>query len=140
VKAYTKIILLAVVLTTTICNAQDFVIIVHPSNKISDINQKLLKKIYLNKKKLWEDGEIIQPLNLPPSNKIRKVFSEGVIKKTVKKVERIYLKKVLSGKSQPPKQVKKESEVVEEVSKNKGAVGYVSSKSVNDKVKVITIN
>jgi len=131
--------LICFMLFPLILQAEEVVVIVNTSNNIENIGKKKLKKIYMGKMKTWKDGEAIKPVDTDIKDPARKIFSKNIMKKKPRAVERLYLKKALSGKSQPPKKIKSYESIIEWVKNNKGAIAYVP-KSVSPKgVKVIKI-
>ena len=113
------------------------VIIVNSDNLISEISKKDLKNIYRMKKRNWAGGSVIQPVNLKIDNEVRKDFSEKILGKKPKEMERYYLKRALSGKGQPPKILETEEDVIKFVSWNKNAIGYVSSADSSVKIVIV---
>jgi len=110
-------------------------VIVNPGNRISEISKKDLKRIYKMRKKKWDEGGgTIMPVNLRESNSVRKEFSKEVMGRSVKKMAAYYLKRALAGKGQPPKTMKTEKDVIDFVSSNTNAIGYVSSAAGSVKV------
>lgn len=109
-------------------------IIVNRKNSISEIKKKDLKNIYMQRKKIWPGGGIVVPVNLQRDNSVRKDFSENICGKSASAVETYYLRRALSGRGQPPKTFTTEKEIIEFVSLNEGAIGYVSKASSSVKI------
>ena len=116
---------LSLALLPNLIIGQDIVIIVNSENSVEELSKKKLKKIYSGKIKTWDDGTALKPIDAPPDDEIRKIFSKKVLKKSTKKVERMYMKNALSGKSQPPKQMKNYEDIISWVKENVGAIAYV---------------
>lgn len=104
-------------------------VIVNKGNPISEIGKKELKRIYKMKTTIWDAGGNIQPVNLWENNAVREEFSQSVLGKSPKAMEAFYLKRALSGNGQPPKSFVTEQDIINFVSSNAGAIGYVSKSS-----------
>lgn len=131
-----SLILIFCFLIITLAFAES-VIIVNSENPVSEVSKKDLKNIYRMKKSTWGGGSAILPVNLKINNEVRKDFSEEILGKKPKTMEKYYLKRALSGKGQPPETVETEKDVIKYVSSNKGAIGYVSIS--DSSVKIITV-
>ena len=68
---------------------------------------------------------------------MRSSFYSAVVKKTEAQAKSYWSKLVFTGKGTPPTAVAGEAEVMELVSSNPKAIGFVDSASVTDSVKVV---
>ncbi len=116
----------ALLFVATTLALAEYKVIVNHGNPVSEISKKDLSRIYKMRKKRWDEGNSIMPVNLKGNSSVRKEFSKKVMGRSVKEVEAFYLKRALSGKGQPPKTMKTEKDVIDFVSSNIGAIGYVS--------------
>lgn len=105
-------------------------VVVNPAVGVTELDQKQLKRIYTGRLKSLQ-GVVIVPLELPRKAPERVRFSELLLGKTVDEVERAYMKRALSGKGQPPKQMTSNQEVLDYVAANPGAIGYVSKSAAD---------
>lgn len=112
------------------------VVIANKANPDASISKKLAKKIFLGKKSNTGSMEII-PIDQGENSEIRKVFYKKVANKSPEKMKSYWSKLIFSGRAVPLKVINGDAEVIFWISENKNAVGYVDSKSVNDKVKVL---
>ncbi len=115
-------------------------IIVHPENT-SEVNKTQLRKIYLGKSLTYPDGSHVIPLDIS-SGKTRDFFNKAVMNKAQHGLNAYWSRMIFSGKGKPPKEVDGYTDVLEIVSKNKSAIGYVSSDEVDNihgKARVILI-
>lgn len=114
-------------------------IIVHPSNS-ADLNSKTVQRIFLGKEKKFSDGAETIPVNQVSDSPVRTDFDENVLGRSSSQVSAYWSKLVFTGKGVPPKEVANDAEVIELVSKNPSAIGYVDSASLNDAVKALSLN
>jgi len=119
--------------------SDEVVLISHKGNPQNSLKAKELKRIYFGRMKAWSNGTPIVAVDLSLEDPSRKAFSNKVLKKVPKVMKRLYLKRALSGRSQPPKQVSSPEKMLSFVAKTPGAMGYVLKSAVTDKVKIIEI-
>jgi phosphate transport system substrate-binding protein len=104
--------------------------VVHPSNSMKDITLDQLKDVYMGKIKNWKeiggpDLKIVV-VSRDTSSGTYEVWEEKVMKK-----ERVYPGALLQASN---------GAVVQAVSKNKNAIGYIGLGYVNKDVKPLTVN
>ncbi|MCP4392683.1 MAG: phosphate ABC transporter substrate-binding protein [Alphaproteobacteria bacterium] len=110
-------------------------IVVHPSND-SILVKSQLRKIYLGKSQTYPNGAHVIPLD-NSSKGLYDYFLANVLRKNESNLNSYWSRMIFSGKGKPPKQVDGSADVLEIVSKNKSAIGYVKSDEVDGRVKVI---
>ena len=111
-------------------------IIVHPSNN-STFTEKDVKKIFLAKKSSFPGGGKVEAVNLQKGNPTRDEFNEKLLGKNEGQIRAYWAKLVFSGAALPPKELESSNEILEQVTKNPNAIGYVNSSEVNDSVKIV---
>jgi ABC-type phosphate transport system substrate-binding protein len=120
--------------------ALQFRVIVHRSNPVASISRQQLSAMYMKKVRQWPDRTEIIPLDQSPSSRVRERFSDSVHGKSVAYVTRYWHRIIFSGRGLPPVELSSSSAVVEFVSENRGAIGYVSANvKLGDGVKVILV-
>lgn len=129
-----KIILGMSLLIASAANAE-MVIVVHPSNN-SAVNEDFVSSVYLGKTRSFEDGKQLVAVN-QSGNALEEEFNKKVLGKSSSQMKAYWSKLVFTGKGTPPKEVKTDEEVISLVSENPATIGYISSTSVSDKVKVV---
>ncbi len=115
------------------------IIIVHPSNPVNQLRSRDIESIYLFKKSTWGNRVRIFPINLPPRDPLREELSKKWIDRSSGEIENFYLMRALSGQGQPPIIVGTPEEVKTYIKNNRGAIGYIHKKDLDDSVKVIPI-
>ncbi len=135
IKIFLVGILLNIGLSTTAFASM--AIVVHPDND-NLISKSQLRKIYLGKTKTYPDGKHVIPLDTNTSS-IKEIFNKQVLRKDDSNLHSYWSRMIFSGKAKPPKEVDTSSDVLEIVSKNKSAIGYVLSDEIDDRVKVILV-
>lgn len=114
----------------------DGVVIVNPANSAA-LSKSDVQNIFLAKAKSFPDGVSVSPVNLSENNATRSEFEDAVCEKSDSQMKSYWAKLLFTGKAIPIKQLDGDQEVIDFVSKNRDAIGYVDSSSVTDSVKVV---
>jgi phosphate transport system substrate-binding protein len=104
--------------------------VVHPDNPLSNISMEQLKRIYMGQVKNWKeiggaDGPVVV-ISRDTSSGTYEVWSEQVLKK-----ERVFPGALLQASN---------GAIVQAVSKNRNAIGYIGIGYINREVKALTVN
>ncbi|MCP3923540.1 MAG: phosphate ABC transporter substrate-binding protein [Desulfobacterales bacterium] len=113
----------------------DLAIVVHPSNDNTLIISQL-RKIYLGKSLTFPDGSHVIPIDTT-SEESFKFFLKNVLQKNEAGLHSYWSRMLFSGKGKPPKEVNSSADVLEIITKNKSAIGYVEVDKIDSRVKVI---
>lgn len=106
------------------------------NKSVSDkVDKGKLKNIYTLKTQKWTDGTKIIVFDSKESGTSEKVYKE--IGKSGSQLNKEWLRAQLTGEGKAPKKLKSDKEILEKVASTPGAIGYVSSSSVTDDVKVV---
>ena len=111
-------------------------VIVHSSNEVN-LSAKNIQRIFLGKKKEFSAGKRALPIHLPIGNDVAERFNAKVLKKEGQKLSGYWGQYIFTGKGLPPEQVESMMEVINLVTTNPNAIGYVDSKVVDDTVRVL---
>lgn len=116
--------------------ARDIAVIVNKNVDEADFTKSKLQDIYSLNKRYWSDGTKIQVVDIKGESETKNKFYQ-LLGMPFDKVQKMWIRKLFSGKALPPKTFSDEKEVLEHVAKTPGAIGYVSSDKVDDSVKKI---
>lgn len=114
----------------------DMVVIVHPSNN-NAIDQAFLKSLYLGKTHTFADGNQAQPLDLPPGDELRETFLRIAVDQKPVQYRRYWSKALFTGAGDPPEEMGSQALVLQAVSENPQAIGYIEAALLNDSVKAV---
>lgn len=115
-------------------------IIVNKNNNIDSLSAQQIRNIFLGNSSVWENGIYIEVADYNSGSEIRNNFSQKFLQLTPRKVSMIWIKVSLSGKSIPPKIFDSGNDIVNFVSKNAGAIGYIASEhELPSNVKTINV-
>ncbi len=110
------------------------VAIVNKANTYAD--KKTIGRLYTLEIKAWPDGSRAI-LYESSSESVRNEFCNTYTGKSADIIETDLAKAVFVGRSKPHKIFKSDADIVEEVSKEKDAVGYVNESSLKDSVRAV---
>lgn len=117
----------------------DVVIIVHPSQTQSAIAIDELTKLFLKKTTTWSHGAAVDPIDQAAESPVKALFAEVVLGKKVSAINSYWQQQVFSGQGIPPEVKATDAEVVSYVKTHANAIGYVSTGTAVDGVKVLTV-
>ncbi|MDT8323435.1 MAG: hypothetical protein RRA94_04925 [Bacteroidota bacterium] len=110
------------------------VVIVNSSIPSSTFNVKELLDLYTLNKTHWDDGSRVTVFDLK-AGKAKQAFYD-YIGMTEEDLQRIWLRKQFTGRARPPHAMSSEDELVAQVGKTIGGIGYASEKAVRGKKNV----
>ena len=113
----------------------EYVVIVNASSPIEKLTAPQIKKIFLKRKRYWQELPL-SPVNLPPQNSVRMTFESQVLHMEREGLNRYWVKQHYKGR-RPPYVFQSPRSVLRFVQKVKGAVGYVPKELADKRVKVV---
>jgi ABC-type phosphate transport system substrate-binding protein len=133
-------LLVVIAATSSVAGAgEKYVVIVNESNPTKSMSKKDLSRLFLKQTLVWAHGEKALPVDLDIQASTRAQFTSEVHGRAVAAVQGYWNLKVFSGAVVPPAQKTTDSQVIQFVSTNPGAVGYVSRSAALQGVKVLQI-
>ena len=110
-------------------------VVVHPSRQ-GQVSADMLTQIYLRRKRYWEDGTPIVPLNLAAGAPLRAAFSRLVLGQDEAHLAEYWNRQYFHGVL-PPATLASTQAVVRYVAGDPNAVGYVPADEVDGSVRVV---
>ena len=114
----------------------DIAVVVHPSNA-NVVSSDDLSRLFLGRASSFADGSKATPLNLAEGATARDEFDSKVLSRSSSQLKAYWSKLVFTGKGTPPKELADDAAVKAAVAADPTAVGYISSSSVDNSVKVV---
>lgn len=130
------ILTIATIFTSSLAIAE-VVVIANPAVNASSITGEEIRKIYLGQNDTLPDGTKVAPVDLSEGSIQRSLFLKKFIGKDEFQFRSFWTRQLFTGKGRPPRVVASDTDVVRLVSQEKGLIGYVDSKAVTAKVKVL---
>lgn len=131
-----KNLILASALTFCSISAYADVSVIVNSGNINVIDTETIKDIYLGKSTSFSDGSVVSPVD-QDGTPVTDEFNEKVVGKPSSQLDAYWSKLVFTGKGTPPEKLASDQAVIDFVATNSNAIGYIDSKKVSDKVKVV---
>lgn len=120
-------------------DADEVVIITNKSVPTDMLKKEDIKNIFTGKMTRWEDNQKITFVTLPQSE-IHHGFLKEFVKRTPEQYSRHWKKQIFTGKGTKPRSFKTQEKLINYVAGTKGAIGYISSEVITDKIKVLKVN
>jgi len=138
VVAYSFLYVCTLIVAVSVAYSQDVQVIVNKKNDVQSFSKHDLKQIFLAKKRIFSSGRPIYLVTNTEDEDLLSAFT-SLIGFNVSKFSRVWIKISLSGEAPPPEEAEDDAEMIELVSKEVGAIGFVKKGNVSDKVKVVEI-
>ena len=103
-------------------------IIVNKDLPISSISETKIQKVYFGKTTLWDNKVKINPCLLNFKTEFGKELFRMIVNESPRKYQRHWLKQLFSGYGAAPITFGSSIEIIEYVSKNSGAIGFIYTK------------
>jgi len=116
-----------------------FLLIVNPANQTSDLDRSFVADAFLKKITHWSNDEAIRPADLVPGSRVRRKFTEDVLRRSVDAVKGYWQQRIFSGRDVPPPEFESDADVIRYVLKYPGAIGYVSASTGPGGTKVVSV-
>ena len=110
-------------------------VIVHPSRG-TELTADLVNQIYLRRKRFWDDGAAIVPLNLPAGTALRETFTRAVLRQSEARLAEYWNRQYFYGVL-PPATLASPRAVVRYVAAEANALGYVPEAEIDSSVRVV---
>lgn len=110
-------------------------VIVHPERH-AQLSVEEVAQIYLRRKRFWDDGSAIVPLNLPLGTPLRARFSGRVLYQTEPRLADYWNRQYFYGVL-PPATLASTEAVRRYVASDPNAIGYVPASEVDGSVRVV---
>ncbi len=110
-------------------------VIVHLERR-TELSIEEVVQIYLRRKRFWDDGTVIVPLNLPSQAPLRARFSELVLNQTETRLADYWNRRYFDG-ILPPATLASTEAVRRYVASDANAIGYVPASEVDGSVRVV---
>ena len=110
-------------------------VVVHPERRAT-LSVDDLAQIYLRRKRFWDDGAQIVPLNLPGGTALRLEFSRSVLHQNEDRLGDYWNRQYFYG-ILPPATLASTEAVLRYVASDPNAIGYVPASEVDGSVGVI---
>jgi ABC-type phosphate transport system substrate-binding protein len=112
-------------------------IIGNPKLPVNSLTAEQISDIFLEKMTTLPDGTRIVVIDHQDGEPVKDSFYQDIVGKTLNQLKAYWAKIIFTGAGLPPRTFSGDESVKEEVSMTPGAIGYISTKSVDASVKVL---
>lgn len=112
-------------------------IIAHPGTAATALTPEQVAQLYMGRVKTLPGVGDTQMLDLPEGSPVRIEFAERVMGKTEQQLRTYWSRMIFTGKGYPPRALASPADVLRTVASTPGAIGFVDSKDVTPRVKVL---
>lgn len=117
----------------------DQVLIAHPSVGESEVSLNTTRLVFSMQLAQWPNGTRTRVFVLPDDNQAHRAFTKDLLSLYPRQLRRVWDRQLYSGTGQGPETVADETEMRQRVATTPGAVGYLSSEMIDDRVHVLNI-
>ena len=115
--------------------AADLVVVVHPANGVDSLTRDDIINIFMGRYRRFATGTTAIPVDSAAREKSQ--FYRALVGKELAEINGYWARLIFSGQSSPPRQAESADDVIEIVSGNKGAIGYVERRFADKRVKIV---
>jgi ABC-type phosphate transport system substrate-binding protein len=117
----------------------DQVLIAHPSVGQPAVSLNTTRLIFSMQLGQWPNGTRIRVFVLPDDSRAHRTFTKDLLSLYPRQLRRVWDRQLYSGTGQAPETVSDETEMRHRVATTPGAIGYLSSEMIDDRVHVLNI-
>lgn len=103
----------------------DLLVIVNSQNPATRLSQSELRPIFQTSKRKWDNGALVEPVNLPEKSPPRQVFDKAVLGFDPETALRYWIDRKVRGEARPPKKLSTPAAVLAHVASTPGGIGYI---------------
>lgn len=131
--------LLALLCLAPLVGAAEPVTIVNPGVAEQSLSRNAVRLIFSIRAGAWANGGKVRVFVLPDNNQLHRSFTKDLLRLYPRQLRRVWDRRLYSGTGQAPVTVHSEAEMRERVANTPGAIGYLSSESIDESVHVLLI-
>ena len=119
---------LALLLASSSVCAQEaaYRVIVNASNPSATVKRDVIAQLFMSRKVTWAHGPAGDPVDQSMTSPIRDAFSREILGMPLPAVQNYWRKRLLETREYPPPVKVNDAEVIANVAKSPGGVGYVA--------------
>ncbi|WP_353253940.1 hypothetical protein [Salinisphaera sp. PC39] len=123
------LLLVAVALSAVSAARAEIAVVVNPESGVTEMTRDQVVNIYMGRYQGLPSGITAFPVDLVP---LRQDFYSRLVDRTLAEINSYWARLIFSGRATPPRRLDDATAVLEVVSNNRGAIGYLPSGAVDD--------
>jgi ABC-type phosphate transport system substrate-binding protein len=128
-------VLLLCMLASAAASADRIAVIVH-TERVAELDMEAIAQIYLKRRRTWPGGDVIVPINREAGSATRARFTERVLRLDDSSLALYWNREYFLGVL-PPATLASDEAILRFVARDRRAIGYVDSSTVDDSVRVV---
>ena len=116
---------------TPVQGANDIILITNNNNPVTQLEQRDIRAMFNMRLKTWSNNEAVHVFVLKQNDPVHEQFCKDILKIFPHQLQASWDRLVFSGTGEAPKVVTSEAEMISAVSTTPGAIGYLSSSTLN---------
>ncbi|MGR5093728.1 phosphate ABC transporter substrate-binding protein [Vibrio maritimus] len=112
-------------------------VVIGNSAGVDALSKGEVKQLFLGKKSQLPNGKSVKIIELKDGDSNRVAFHDAATGRSEAQLQSAWSRLVFTGKAEAPTQVTDFTSVINEVTANENAIGYIDEASVTDSVKVL---
>jgi len=119
---------LAAVLAASAPGAQEAIykVIVNSANPATSLKREMVAQLFMSRKLSWSHGPAVEPVDQSMTSPIREDFSKEILGMPALGVQNYWRRRLLETREYPPQVKANDTEVIAQVAKNAGGIGYIA--------------
>lgn len=112
-------------------------VIAHQESSFTEISRKQLVDIYMGRLLSLPNNRIPLPLDQPGGSPLRERFYESLTERPMAQINAYWARLMFSGRATPPRMLPDSAGILQTVSQNRDAIGYIEEDKINASVRVL---
>lgn len=130
-------LLVVIALILPITASADLVVVVSPDSGIEHLSRTQVINIFLGHHRELPNGRPATAVDLPAVNPLKSQFYKTLVNRDIDQMAAYWSRLVFAGSTPPPFQARSTQEAIQFIAANRGAVGYLDSRSVDARVRIV---
>lgn len=130
-------LLVALALSPAYAASAGLAVVVNPENPVGQLTRAQVVDLYMGRETRFPNGRTVLPIDLPPDSPIRATYYQRLVDKTVPQVNAYWARLLFTGRATPPRVLPDPESILQTISENKDAIGYLDASEVDARVRVV---
>ncbi len=117
----------------------DLTIIVNPNSPVTQVSADEIKRLYMGKTKLLDDGARLIPIDHEDGREIKQEFYDKVVQKPLARLKVHWSRLTFAGRGRPPAVMGDDAKIKAWVAEHEDAIGYIEADMVDESVRAVLI-
>ena len=115
----------------------DVAVVVNAKSGIDHLSREDVMYIFLGRYRTLSDGSPAYPVDLPASEPAKAAFYRLLVGRDLEQIATYWSRLVFTGQTSPPRPAGSLEAMIRFVAANRGAIGYMDSRDVDARVRVV---